>query len=932
MLKFIFRKIINKKWMFLALLIGNILLSAICCSNPMYANAVMQRMLDDDLENYIETKNAYPGTITITFSGSQKRMHLLAEYETLAHSLPEKLGVKAINETAHYHLPLSATRALIEREDIISKSAMLGTMTNLPAHARITAGRMYSDQHAEDGTVEVIVSQQGLIEMNLLLNEKREFSKLTDREGKPLVVEVVGVYEVSDPSDIYWVRNPSAYRSEFLMDTELFSELFMSEGSEFSINATWYEQIDITQMRSDKAEHMYNIALESRDYADDFTYLSMSFNYEALLKDHLAMCRKVSVTLWVLQVPIYILLAAFIFMVSSQILETEASEISVLKSRGVRNRQLVGIYILQSALIALVSILAGIPLGSFITQVLGSANAFLEFVSRKALPVEIGPEAVAYALAAALVSVLAMVLPVRKYARASIVIQKQKKNRRPRPFWQRTFMDVIALGVSLYGLYSFNGQKAALAQRILSGETPDPLLFLSSSMFIIGSGLVAIRLIPLLISAVFHLCKRLWSPAVYASFLKVLRQRANQDFIMIFLVMTIALGVFNAQTASTINQNAEENIRYLTGADIVLRDAWASNSQQVAEDPSLDLIYYEPDFGVYQTMEGIENLAKVFRSSTVSISVKGGSLKNVNLMAIDTDDFGRTAWFDTTLLPTHWYNYLNAMAQNARAVIVSKNFMTQYGYEVGDVISYSFSTTENLRGIIYGFVDYWPGYAPFSYKKGTDGLFREQENFLIVANLSQVQDVIGVRPYDIWIKNENGPDYIYDYSEREGKTFAAFADVENEIVNAKNNPMTKSLNGVLTVGFIVVLVLCFIGFLMYWILSIRQRTLQFGIYRAMGMSMREIFTMLIHEQLCISVVSIVIGGAIGFAAAVLYMPLIQLAYASSDNALPLRNALNPEATGQLFALVGVMLLICMTVLIVIIRRMKIAQALKLGED
>ena len=119
---------------------------------------------------------------------------------------------------------------------------------------------------------------------------------------------------------------------------------------------------------------------------------------------------------------------------------------------------------------------------------------------------------------------------------------------------------------------------------------------------------------------------------------------------------------------------------------------------------------------------------------------------------------------------------------------------------------------------------------------------------------------------------------------------------------------------------------------MYWILSIRQRTLQFGIYRAMGMSMREIFTMLINEQFLISVVSIVLGGVIGFIASSLFMPMIQIAYSSIDNALPLTNEINITATMQLFAIVGCMLLMCMVILIIIIRRMKIAQALKLGED
>ena len=61
MLRYILRKMISKKWLFIALLIGNILLTGIAASNPLYADAVMQRMLTDDMDAYLTKKNAYPG-------------------------------------------------------------------------------------------------------------------------------------------------------------------------------------------------------------------------------------------------------------------------------------------------------------------------------------------------------------------------------------------------------------------------------------------------------------------------------------------------------------------------------------------------------------------------------------------------------------------------------------------------------------------------------------------------------------------------------------------------------------------------------------------------------------------------------------------------------------------------------------------------------
>ena len=152
------------------------------------------------------------------------------------------------------------------------------------------------------------------------------------------------------------------------------------------------------------------------------------------------------------------------------------------------------------------------------------------------------------------------------------------------------------------------------------------------------------------------------------------------------------------------------------------------------------------------------------------------------------------------------------------------------------------------------------------------------------------------------------------------------------MVEKKNDPILQGTNGILTVGFIVVLLLCSVGFLIFWILSIQSRSLLFGIFRAMGMTMREVFTMLINEQVFISGVSIAVGALVGHLTSQLYMPLIQLAYAASDNALPLELISQSTDSIRLFAVIGMVMLVCMVILGVLISRMKIAQALKLGED
>ena len=183
MLRYILRKMISKKWLFIALLIGNILLTGIAASNPLYADAVMQRMLTDDMDAYLTKKNAYPGLVSVFFNGSVKKNGLIKENEALAHAVPADFGVPARMEVRRYFMSPMQNQPLIERDDAKISSIGLGALEDVAAHARIVAGRMFDGERRADGTVEVIVSQRALVELNLLMGERREFPKLTDADG-----------------------------------------------------------------------------------------------------------------------------------------------------------------------------------------------------------------------------------------------------------------------------------------------------------------------------------------------------------------------------------------------------------------------------------------------------------------------------------------------------------------------------------------------------------------------------------------------------------------------------------------------------------------------------------------------------------------------------------------------------------------------------
>lgn len=941
MIRFMLQKLLYKKWLVISLLIGNILLIAIACSNPMYKNASLGRTLKKSFADYIEREGVYPGVVTIESAMTRDQSNE-ADYIKMSELSETALADIGLFQTDCVKVTAtmkSNAISLMGREDNTKSHTMrIASMTGMDEHTKLLAGRMY-DTSVKDGVIEAVVSQKTFVEANLILDEVMQFKDELDKEGNPVIVKIVGVFTNSEIDDSYWVKSPAEYSSECFISPDLFESMFINTQKQlYNIEAAWHMFFDYEKLEPAKIKGIVN---KTEKYMEEYTGKTGRFNepvYLPLLKDFLLSQNKIVATLLILQVPVLVLLCAFIFMISRQMLDLEQNEMALLKSRGAGKSQIIIIYLLQSVVLTLVSTVFALPLGAFLCKVLGSANGFLEFVHRSSLNVRIDGQVILYGLAAIIISIAVMVLPVFKDAGISIVNYKQQKNKVRKPLWRRVYLDVLLFGVSIYGIYSFSDRKEALMFRVLSGESIDPMLFLCSSLFIISAGIVALRIQPVIVRLVYFISKKFLKPASFASFLQILRSSGKQRFMMVFLILTVALGIYNTTVARTILSNAERGLEYKNGADIVFKEVWKDNSAflvptadyEVSED--LELTYTEPDYSRFETLSGVQSAARVLNDKVTLSEYKGAEPIDVSLMAINTKEFGETVNFDSSLLPEHINTYLNVLGSNKDAVLLSMNFHTVLEYDIGDKISYANEDGEVIEAYIYGFVDYWPSYVQVEYSLTDEGALAADEKYLIIANLAKVQEMWGITPYQIWLKTNGSSQFIYDYAEQTDLQFTEFEDTAADMVDIRNNTLFQGTNGILTMSFIVVLILCCAGFLIYWILSIRQRELLFGVFRAMGMKKSEIIRMLINEQIFSSGLSVIIGAVIGILASKFFVPLIQIFYSTTEQAVPLVVVNKSIDMIRLFGVIGAVILICMVILAVIITRIKISQALKLGED
>ena len=232
---------------------------------------------------------------------------------------------------------------------------------------------------------------------------------------------------------------------------------------------------------------------------------------------------------------------------------------------------------------------------------------------------------------------------------------------------------------------------------------------------------------------------------------------------------------------------------------------------------------------------------------------------------------------------------------------------------------------------VYGIIDYWPAE---SAAVAADGGKKVSKPNLIVGNLNTIQNRLAVEPYEIWLKLKDGvsSQSIYDQLTAAKINVTGLQDAIQELITSRNDPFRMAINGVLTLGFVISMLIKFFGFLLFWVLALSGRTLQYGVLRAMGILFPQIIGMLLSEQLRTSGAAVIIGVLIGNMTSELFVPLFEMSFATAEQVPPFEIVYKLSDYVQLYTIVGLTLTIGLLILGYRLSRTRIDQALKLGEE
>ncbi|GAB4569489.1 MAG: hypothetical protein Kow0077_02110 [Anaerolineae bacterium] len=261
--------------------------------------------------------------------------------------------------------------------------------------------------------------------------------------------------------------------------------------------------------------------------------------------------------------------------------------------------------------------------------------------------------------------------------------------------------------------------------------------------------------------------------------------------------------------------------------------------------------------------------------------------------------------------------------------IASTSLMAVNGLQPGDTYRLI-----NIDGVspqvqVLDTVDYYPT------------LYADQRPFLVVdqaALLYAINRRPGAAVYadEMWLRLQPGVD---------SASFVARLDVEGDsyvilrqetlaqrLRALQTNPLALGLMGLLFLAFIVALVLSVVGLVTYAALTAQGRRGEFGVLRAMGLSLERLAISLALEQSLVVLTGVLLGAGLGAVLSDRVVPTLAIGATGETITPPFVVQVETVALLQYVGIMGLVLVAVLGASLYVVRRLSLSQTLRLGEE
>ncbi len=946
------KRIISQPGLILVTTLGLVIAIALMMSIPMYADAVYHRIfLENIAEPGADAQSVPPLTYLFRYDGSIYGATEWDKIQPVHAYLTTKAGAELGLEqqfvvsyfgTDPFGLYASA-ESLFKDNRTPLVWAGFATISDLENHITLLEGRFPNAASAtQDEPVEVLIYEGLATRLGFQVDENYiAYLQVRGQEGLirdvQIPIRISGIWQATDPQESFWFFRPLSFEERLIVPEATFSERISSQLTGEIYTGVWYILLDAMDITHNDALTLIRRGIMVQQQASGLLpNVKLAKSPMDALINYQNSANLLTILLYAFSIPILGLLLAFITLTSGLAVERRRNEIAVLRSRGAMALQMVGIAALESLLLGLVALAFSIPTGMTIASLIGQTRSFLDFnAQRVPLQINLSMSTLRFGLVGVALVMAAQVLPTFGAAQHTVVSYKREVARTlHKPWWQRAWLDMLLLIPASYGAYLLRQQGTLVALEDTLGASPyqNPLLFLVPALGIFALTLFFLRLMPMVMSIIAWFAGRTKAVGLLMATRHLARTPSFYTTPLILLVLTLSLSAFTASLAFTLDKHLTEQMYYQAGADMNFVDlgegtentTFAMDTQSQTTETSTDedtgpRWFFLPVTD-YLNAPGVEKVTRVGRFPAYS-RMSGSSQTGV-FMGIDRAEFSQIAFWRSDFASESLGGLMNVLAVTRNGVLVPKDFLRENALLIGDnirVIVATYGQNNDIDLKVVGTFDLFPTWYP-------------SEGPLFVGNLDYLfENAGGQFPYNVWLKTASDADFKdlgnHSLSTRTLDWTAPALKISAE----QQLPERQGLFGLLSVGFSAAAVLTVLGFLLYALFSFRRRFIEFGVLRAVGLSGTQMTAFLGWELAFLILTGGVLGTGLGAFISKFFIPFLQVGVDEASRIPPYAVDIAWSAIFRIYALFGILFVVALVALVIMLRRMKIFQAIKLGE-
>ncbi|MDP6823827.1 MAG: ABC transporter permease, partial [Dehalococcoidia bacterium] len=433
---------------------------------------------------------------------------------------------------------------------------------------------------------------------------------------------------------------------------------------------------------------------------------------------------------------------------------------------------------------------------------------------------------------------------------------------------------------------------------------------------------------------------RFYGVGIHLGLRQISRSPGQFTRLVFLLILTFAIGTFSASMAATVDRNISDRISFKIGGDTFFAETgtWLVDGERWRVTPAerhYDLLDEsgEPE---------IQQLARLWNAKANFQPPGRSDTDKITVFGVDPIPFASTVWWREDFASRSLNELMNALALDERAILVDRAyFHDRLLLNIGDPLRINigkpFYLPDELRRVgerqrfnigldvleftIAGWIDTFPTHYP------EDGPF-------VVANVDYIHRNFGESPWDI-IATLGPGDNAGDLSNRLRALdidIISAVDFTGELLKTRKDATQIGTFGILTVGFLVSTILTLLGFLTYSFLSFRRHLQEFGVLRAMGLSVRQMIALFVFKNGFLIFVGTVGGTILGIATSALFIPFLQLSVDQFAGTPPFIVEIAWGDIARVFVVFSAIILITLPVSIWMLRRIQIHEAMKFGSE